>query len=71
MRVQLKKDIKGTVETYGKNQHCLSTTTKIEEHNILKPSFGFNDNYTSGYLKYFTFIPVGTEVKITLEWETK
>ncbi len=44
---------------------------KYREQNILKPSFDFNNSYTSGYLKYFTFIPVGTEVKITLEWETK
>ena len=71
MRVQLKKPIEGELKHFGKFQHQLSTEATILENNILKPSFELNDSVTSGYLEYMNFIPKGTKVTITLEWETK
>ena len=71
MRVKLKKPIEGTPEHYGMTQHILSTEAIMQDRNTLKPSFEFNKWWTSGYLKYIWFIPKGTKVKITLEWETE
>jgi len=50
------------------------TTTKVEKDNTIIPCFKFEGKtnyFTSGYLKYFTFIPEGTKVKVTIEWEKK
>lgn len=46
----------------------LETTVKVEDYNVIKPTFKYGNNLTSGFLKYFTFIPKGKEVKVTIEW---
>ena len=71
MRLQLEKSIEGELKHFGKFQHQLSVESTMLENNILKPSFEFNGSVTSGYLKYMNFIPEGTKVTITLEWETE
>ena len=50
----------------------IETEAVIEKHNIIKPLFEYEGacNYiTSGTLKYFNFIPLGTKIKITIEGE--
>jgi len=49
----------------------ITTNCKVTECNTIEPYFEFKGQGTSGYLKYFTFIPQGTEVKITIEWKEK
>ncbi len=43
------------------------TMVEVQEHNIIKPMFKLkNEEYTSGYLKYFHY-PEGTKIIITIE----
>lgn len=43
------------------------TMVEVQEHNIIKPMFKLkNEEYTSGYLKYFHY-PKGTKIIVTIE----
>ncbi len=44
-----------------------TSITKVEEYNVIKPSFKLNDGtYTSGFLKYLKY-PIGTKIIVTIE----